>query len=50
MFDYYDTLITPEEVADPQISESDRASAIPGERWMCRCRLPARYGQSGTRP
>lgn len=34
----------------PQISESDRASAIPGERWMCRCRLPARYGQSGTRP
>lgn len=35
---------------DPRISESDRASAIPGERWTCRCRLPARYGQSGTQP
>lgn len=36
--------------ANPRILESDRASATPGERWMCQCRLPARYGQSGTRP
>ena len=35
---------------NPRISESDRASAIPGEKWMCQYRLPARYGQSGTRP
>ena len=33
-----------------RISESDRASAIPGEKWMCQYRLPARYGQSGILP
>ena len=32
------------------ISKSDRASATPGEKWMCRCKLPARYGQSGILP
>lgn len=34
---------------NPLLSESGRASATPGEKWMCRCRLPARCGQSGIR-
>ena len=34
----------------PRISEPDRASATPGERWMCQYRLPARYGQLGIQP
>ena len=27
------------------LSEPGKASAIPGEKWMCQYRLPARYGQ-----
>ena len=33
-----------------RLSESGRASAIPGEKWMCRCRLPVQCGQSGILP
>ena len=36
--------------SDLLLSEPGKASSTPGERWMCQCRLPARYGQSGIRP